>query len=190
MFFFVTGCCTRQSYQYLAATAATTRTTPASARSFRFITIASLGGFYLCLGRVPVAVDDRLPRPVARFLLDLKSGPSFGSMTPSEAGRLGAQRKREKRSAAALAAADPPSPPSNAEIERNLRVIAMGEGAPAVAAASQLEKLGVFKPSQHVGDQALLALLTPEQRKCIEAHLRDEFVSEDLALRAWCGVET
>ena len=119
--------------------------------------------------------------------VEQKSGP-FGGLSASEAAKRSAEvRKRNK---AERAEGSNPSPQSNAEIERNLRVIAMGHGAPAVQAASLLEKLGVFKPAEHASDQALLALLTPEQRQCIEAHLSDEFVPEDLALRAWRGVDT
>jgi hypothetical protein len=66
--------------------------------------------------------------------VEQKSGP-FGGLSASEAAKRSAEvRKRNK---AERAEGSNPSPQSNAEIERNLRVIAMGHGAPAGSQANQ-----------------------------------------------------
>ncbi len=54
-------------------------------------------------------------------------------------------------------------------------------------AARELRELGVLQASEHrTQDQALLALLTSEQRLCIQAALSGEKVEPDLAREAWC----
>jgi hypothetical protein len=55
------------------------------------------------------------------------------------------------------------------------------------AAVRELRELNVLVPQTHEtrADKGLLAMLTRDQRACIQLSLRGEKVPKDLALEAW-----
>jgi hypothetical protein len=64
------------------------------------------------------------------------------------------------------------------------RLATTGTGTTAVQAARYLDE-AARQDAQWVNDQGPLALLTREQRACIEAHLRGGPVSHAQAIEAW-----
>jgi hypothetical protein len=87
--------------------------------------------------------------------------PSFGGLSPAEAGRRSAAKRKERLAQA----------PDTDEEEAHLRKLARGDGMVALKAIELLAKRE-GELAQRANDQGLLALLTPEQRDCIEAVLR------------------
>jgi hypothetical protein len=74
-----------------------------------------------------------------------------------------------------------------AEIIAHMRRLATtGTGTTAVQAARFLDEVA-RQEAQWANDQGLLALLSPDQRKCIEHALKYEPVSQALAFKAWVG---
>jgi hypothetical protein len=107
--------------------------------------------------------------------------PSFGGLSPAEAGRRSAAKRAEARKQAAEKAGRD----ERTEIIAHMRRLATtGTGTTAVQAARYLDEVA-RQDAQWVIDQGLLALLTREQRACIEAHLRGEAVSHAQAIEAW-----
>jgi hypothetical protein len=101
-----------------------------------------------------------------------QSGP-FGGLSASEAGRKSWEKRRERQAAEAAESELPTG--SDAKIERALREKAeRGD----VAASRVLSDLGILSVTpERAHDQRLLALLTPEQRACIEAALLERGAS-------------
>ena len=104
----------------------------------------------------------------------------FGTMTPQEAGKLGAQRKAEKRAAELAAESGPVVTGADTdEIIRKLRDKA--KNGDLGAARMLLEYVDIRKETEgRSQDKRLLALLCPETRKLIavEVHLGE--LPEDL----------
>jgi hypothetical protein len=74
-----------------------------------------------------------------------------------------------------------------AEVIAHMRVLATtGTGTTAVQASRYLDEVA-RQEAQWANDQGLLALLSPDQRKCIEHVLKYEPVAQALALKAWVG---
>jgi hypothetical protein len=106
-----------------------------------------------------------------------KPGP-FGGLSASEAGRRGAEARERRKAAAAVSVLTD----EEAMIAGLMQKAKSGDP----RAAQVLIQLGVVTPQGHRGgDQGLLALLTPEQRQCIEHALKGELAPDELALEAW-----
>jgi hypothetical protein len=112
-------------------------------------------------------------------------GP-FGGLSASEAGRKSWEKRRQRAAETKTAESDLDD---EDELDVALRRIAQGSGPGAVAAVRLLDERR-SKQTDANKDKRLLDLLTPEQRACIAAYLRDEPVSPDDALAAWCSTET
>jgi hypothetical protein len=107
--------------------------------------------------------------------------PSFGGLSPAEAGRRSAAKRAETRRQAAENA----QREERAEIIAHMRHLATtGTGTTAVQAARYLDE-AARQDAQWVNDQGLLALLTPAQRRTIQATLKGEAVSQAQAIEAW-----
>ena len=104
-------------------------------------------------------------------------GKEFGGLSPEEAGRKSAAKRRLEKE---LRESDPQDRIVHALTERAVK------GDP--AAVRELRELNVLVPHtpETRADKGLLALLTRDQRACIELSLRDEKVPKELALEAWC----
>ena len=104
-------------------------------------------------------------------------GKEFGGLSPQEAGRKSAEKRRLERE---LREGDSQDRIVHALTERAVK------GDP--AAVRELRELNVLVPQTPDSRQgkSLLELLTRDQRACIELALRGEEISKDLALDAWC----
>ena len=109
-----------------------------------------------------------------------ENGPTFGGLSPAEAGRRSAEARRKRRE---QAAEDIQADPGLVNIRR---IAASGKGYNAVQAQRYLDDLEA-KTRAKADETGLLALLTAEQRACIEAVLRGEDVSQAQAVEAWAS---
>jgi hypothetical protein len=97
-----------------------------------------------------------------------KSTGSFGGLSPAEAGRRSAEKRKERLAAAAVTIED--------ATDAHLAQLAKGTGMVALKAIEMQERRAREARVSH--DKPLLALLTASQRACIEAWLRGEAVSQ------------
>jgi hypothetical protein len=104
-------------------------------------------------------------------------GKEFGGLSAQEAGRKSAEKRKLEKE---LREGD-----SQDQIVHALKKEALKGNAQAVRALIELNVLVPQTPETRA-DQGLLAMLTRDQRACIELSLRDEKVPKDLALDAWC----
>ena len=100
----------------------------------------------------------------------------FGGLSPTEAGRKSAEKRKLEQE---LREGD-----SQTQIVQALKKEALKGNAQAVRALIELNVLVPQTPETRA-DQGLLALLTRDQRNCIQLALRDEKISKELALEAW-----
>jgi hypothetical protein len=108
-------------------------------------------------------------------------GP-FGGLSASEAGRKSWEKRRER----AAEAKDKPELDEEDELDVALRRIAQGSGPGAVAAVRLLDERRARQTGES-RDKRLLELLTPAQRAVVTAYLREEPVSPEQAVAAWCS---
>jgi hypothetical protein len=116
-----------------------------------------------------------------------QSGP-FGGLSPSEAGKRSWETRRQRKAEAAESDGGGPvvGVTDTDAIIRALRDKGMRGDVP--AARELRDWIEVRKEDEALRrDKRLLELLTPKQRACIEAVLREEPISPDNALAAWCS---
>jgi hypothetical protein len=109
-------------------------------------------------------------------------------LTPSELGRVGAYvrtENRRKRAEALVLAGGETEPKRNPQVA-HLEKLAEGGGMVAIQAMRDLRAIEATQ-AKATSERAMLELLTPDQRACIHATLEGRSVSQELALRAWCG---
>jgi hypothetical protein len=117
-----------------------------------------------------------------------KSAGPFGGLTPAEAGRKSWETRRQRKAEAAESNGTGPvvGVTDTDAIIRALRDKAMRGDVP--AARELRDWIEVRKEDEALRrDKRLLELLTPQQRACIEAELREEPITPDNALAAWCS---
>jgi hypothetical protein len=122
-----------------------------------------------------------------------ETGGPFGGLTPSEAGRKSWEKRRQR---AAEAEAAESSPESNGvlvvtttDIDSIIGALRDKAKKGDVPAARELRDwIEVRKEDDGLRrDKRLLDLLSPGQRACIAAALREQEIFPDDALAAWCG---
>lgn len=111
-----------------------------------------------------------------------QSGP-FGGLSASEAGKRSWEARRQR---AAEAEAAESELTDDEDLDVALKRIAQGSGPGAVAAVRLLDERRSRQTDANK-DKRLLDLLSPGQRACIAAVLREEEIAPDDALAAWCG---
>jgi hypothetical protein len=104
--------------------------------------------------------------------------PNFGGLSPAEAGRRSAAKRKERLAQA------PEDIQRDPGLENMRHLAATGTGTTAVQAQRYLDERA-NRDAQRLNDQGLLALLTPAQRRCIRATLNGEDVSQAQAIEAW-----
>lgn len=107
-----------------------------------------------------------------------KQAAHFGGLGPVEAGRRGAEARR-KRLALAGGAIQPDLGLANIR-----KIAETGKGTQAVQAQRYLDERA--RDEDKGRNQALLSMLTPAQRACVQAALKGGHVSQAQAIEAWC----